>query len=410
MLRVFSCVLNGRGLMDTYIRNDYKYQIQKIIEWFIILGLFYFQFIPITNISIRFIVLLVVLLSCLFQRNFYQINNYRCFIVISVITTFLTFYHGLAVAKDFFIFCFGILSIAYFSNNFSFSSKLIYKYFLFVIIPLGFFNLLRYNNVFYFPFHTGHINIIGGETTKHGTAIIGTLLFVASGYNLFKQKESKSRIDIIFFIVGIYLVYFSGSRSSLLALIATIILYLINYNKYKRHITIIYFSVLVVLVFFMEYIQNYVYIIKNDWFLDIINAENFKRYGVTSGRAWLWDYHWDSFIDSPYFLGSGRSVTDFRVGDNIPSLRMRALAGCESPYTRILACYGLVGVFQLGILFYLTYKAMKKKNLLATCIIFICIYNTVMGVDLTNVLYANSILFYILYFSSFNKDTYIYNS
>ena len=394
--------------MHLYTRNEYLYQIQKIIEWSLLIGLFYFQFVPTYKISIRIILLLFVLLSCLVQKNFYQINNFRYFIVISVVTVFLTFYHGLAEAKDFFIYCFGILSISYFSKRYTLTSTLIYKYFYYVIIPLSFLNFLRYNNVFYFPFNTGHINIFGGAATKHATAITGTLLFVASGYNLFKRKEMKSLIDIIFLTFGIYLVLFSGSRSCLLALIATIILYIINCKRYKKLTTVIYFSILVLLVFYLEYLQNYIYLIKNDFILDIINAENFKHYGVTSGRSWLWEYHWNSFINSPYLLGGGRSVTDFFVGDYIPSLRMKALAGCESPYTGILACYGILGFFHLGILFYLAYKAIINENILATCIIFICVYNAVMGVDLTNILQAEPILLFLLYFSAFKKDCVVY--
>lgn len=389
--------------MNRYIKCSFQHQIQIIIEWIIIMGLFYFQFVPITNISIKFLLLLVFLLSCLFQRNFYQISNCRYLIVISVITIFLTFYHGLAIAKNFFIFCFGILSISYYSYRCSFSSKLIYKYFVYVIITLGIFNFLRYHNVYYFPFSTGYINIIGGEATKHGTAIIGTLLFVASGYNLLIGINNKQWIHVVFLVLGIYFVYFSGSRSCLLALIATIILYAINQYKFRKIITVICFFIFIISVFFIEYLQEYVYLIKNELVLDIINAENFKQHGVTSGRAWLWDYHWDTFLDSPYLLGSGKNGTDFRVGDYIPSLRMRAHAGSESPFTGILACYGLIGLIQFGILLFLTYKAIKMENILATCIIFICIYNSVMGVDLTNVLHGNPILLYLLYFSSFKQ-------
>ena len=390
--------------MNLYTRYSCHYQIQKIIEWFLLIGLFYFQFVPTGKISIRIILLFFVLLSCLTQKSFYLINNIRSLIIISVVTIFLTFFHGLAEAKDFFIYCFGILSISYFAKRYTLSSTLIYKYFLYVIMPLSIYNFLRYHNVVYLPFDTRHINIIGGAATKHATAITGTLIFVAAGYNVLKQNGSKYLKDIIYLIFGIYLVFFSGSRSCLLALISTVILFIINRKRYKRFTTIIYFSVLVILVFFMEYLQNYIHLIKSDFILDIINAENFKRYGVTSGRAWLWDYHWDSFVNSPYLLGGGRNVTDFFVGDYIPSLRMKALAGCESPYTGILACYGVFGFIHLGILLYMIYIAIKNENILATCIIFICVYNTVMGVDLTNVLQAEPILLYLLYFSSLKSN------
>lgn len=390
--------------MKSYLRHN-NYQTQRIIEWSIIAGLFFFQFCPITNITVRFVFLLVFLLSCLFQRSFHHINNVRFLILISLITIFLIFYHGLAVAKDFFIFCYGILSTFYIAKKYTATGNIAYKYFLCVIIPLGVINQILYHNVYYLPFTNGSVNIIGNVATKHWTAVVGTLLFVGSTYNILKLKKNILYIDAIFFLLSLYLVFFSGSRSCILALIATIILYFINRGKYKKGITILYFIVLIASVFFMEYLQNYVYLIKNDFILDLINAENFKQHGVTTGRAWLWKYHWDSFINSPYLLGGGRDVVDFRVGDYIPFLRMRANAGSESPFTGMLACSGLIAFIPLSLLLYLSYQAIKKENLIATCIIFICIYNTVMGVELTNVLQASPILLYLLYFSSYyDKD------
>ena len=376
-----------------------------MIEFFIIIGLFFYNFFPTTSITLRFTLLLVFLFACLFQKRFHTVNNIRKLIFISIVTIFLILYHGLAVGKDFFIFCFGILSTSYFAKKHSFTNNIIYKYLFYVIIPLSIFNFLLYHNVFYLPFTTGHVNIIGKDATKHGTAIIGTLLFIGASFNLIKSKNNLPKKDIIFLIIGIYFVVFSGSRSCVLAIITTIFIYIINRKKYNKTITSICFIAIISSVFFLEYLQEYVHLIKDDFILDFIGAKNFKQHGVTSGRAWLWDYHWDSFINSPYLLGGGRAVIDFRVGDYIPTLRIRALAGSESPYTRIIACNGIIGFFQLGILLYLSYKAIKKENLYATCLIFIIIHNTTMGVDFTNVIGANPIMIYLLYFTSFkNKN------
>ena len=389
--------------MDSYIRQHYC-QTRRIIEWSIIGGLFFFQFSPITNITVRFIFLLVFLLSCLFQKSFHQINNVRFLILISLTTIFLIFYHGLAVAKDFFIFCFGILSTSYFAKRYPFTGNIIYKFFIYVIIPLSVLNLLLYHNVHYLPFKTGYINIIGNVATKHNTATIGTFLFIGASYNILKFKKEKIIIDYIFLILALYLVVFSGSRSCLLALIATILLYVINLHKFNKAITYIFFVIMISSVFFFEYLQNYVYLIKNEFILDLIKADNFRNYGVTSGRAWLWSYHWDTFINSSFLLGGGREVVDFSVDEYVPFLRMRVPAGSESPFTGLLASCGLIAFIMYGILFYLSFKAIESKNLIATCLIFISIYNTTMGVDLSNVLHYNSIFIYLLYFSSFNCE------
>lgn len=390
--------------MNHILEDKYNFLNRRIIERFIIIGLFFFQFCPISNITVRFILLFVFIISCLFQNSFHIVNNIRCLILILILTFFLISYHGLAVAKDFFIFCFGILSIYHFSKRYTFSGNIIYEYFIYVIIPLGILNLVLYHNVHYLPFTTGQVNIIGKDVTKHGTAIIGTVLFVGAGYNLLKSGCKILKKDIIFFFISFYLLFFSGSRSCLLALVATMFLYLLNKNKYKKVITSFYFIIMIISVYFMEYIQDYTYLIKNEYVLDLIRADGFKNHGVTSGREWLWNYHWDSFINSPYLLGGGRKVVDFRVGDYIPLLRIKAHAGSESPYTAMIACNGIIGFIQLGILIYLSFKAIIKENLLGTCIIFISIYNTTMGVNLTNVLHANSLLLYLLYFSSFTFD------
>ena len=385
-------------------RMQYYYLENKYIEWSLILGLFYFQFCPIPNITVRFILLFLLLISAFFNQSFYQVNNIRCFIFIFLLTIFLSLYHGLTEAKNFFIFCFGILSASFFSRKYSFSGTIIYKYFFYVIVPLSILNYLLYHNVYYLPFTTGYVNIFGKDITKHSTAIIGTLLFIGAVYNILKNFKRIQLVDIIFIILGFYFVAFSGARSCLLALIGTIILFIINMNKYKTNITIIYFIVMFVLVYFAEYVQNYVHLIDNEFILDLIGAKNFKTYGVTSGREWLWNYHWDAFVDSPYLLGRGKEVTDFTVNDYLPSLRRKAPAGSESPFTGMLACYGIIALFQFGILIFLSYKAIKKKNLLATCIIFIAIYNGLMGVYFIDVLQAYPILLYLLYFSSFYEN------
>lgn len=390
--------------MVSYLEEKFYTQNQKIIEYYLICGLFFFQFIPTTSVTIKSVILISFLLFSLFHRTFHEVNNVRCLILILLISAFLVFYHGFVVGKDFFIFCFGILSTSYFAKIYTFSGNVIYKYLIFVIVPLSIINYFMYGDVYYHPFTNGHVNIIGNNATKHSTGILGTILFIGSFYNFLHLKKGKSMIDIISLIISVYLVTFSGSRSCLLALFATILLYLINKNKYRKSITFIYFIMTIFAVFYMEYLQNYIYLINNDFVLDLIGADKFKNYGVTSGRAWLWNYHWDSFVNSSYYLGGGRTVTDFRVGDYIPFLRMRANAGGESPYTGMIACNGIIGFLQIGLLIYLSYNAINKKNLAATCIIFICIYNATMGVDLTNVLKANPILFYLLYFSSFKND------
>lgn len=200
---------------------------------------------------------------------------------------------------------------------------------------------------------------------------------------------------------GGYFIFFSSSRSAVLAALATLLMLAVNWNGLKKWLTWTLFFVFNLSTYFLELLQGYTrYLNHIPVISEFIHIENFdKTAGVTSGRAWLWKYHMDTFLKYPIF-GGGREYTDFAVNDYIGRLGENAHAGSESPFTGMLACNGIIGVIQICLTIFLFQRAVKAKNVLGTTIMFCCIYNTTMGMN-----YLNNrgvcILIIALYFMSF---------
>lgn len=249
------------------------------------------------------------------------------------------------------------------------------------------------------------INICAGESTKHGTAVIGYLLFIASLYQFTQEKLNKKTIS--FFLFSIYLIFFSTSRSVALSTAYVLIFYMINYKKIKIKVSLSFFFIIICSTFLLENLSSYTQLIgHNDILNKFIRADNFDNsIGVTSGRSWLWEYHWKTFLNTN-FIGGGREAIDFKVNDFIPTINEVAKAGSESPLTGMLACYGVLGFIPLFLYFYLFYYAIKKRNLIGSCIILGNIYNALTGVNLLHCLNSTNILLYLLYFQSFYISKY----
>ena len=356
--------------------------------------------IPTESRTIRLIPLLLLSISCSIKKSFWTKNRKKYCLGCIPLIIFSSFVHGIFPAKDLFIILFMLVSLQYMGEQYSIRhSNYVYLFFTHIIIPISIISYFVKGGVTYIP-EDMTINIFGYDSTKHDTAIIGYLLFVASGYNIYYNHSSKKK-NIFYFFLSIYITFFSGSRSCLLALIATILLYLINLRQIRVWISTVFFICIIFLSYSLEELKQYSFLIEeNSIIRKIAKVENFNQHGVTSGRAWLWKYHWSKFIESNY-IGSGREFTDFRVGDYVPTTNEIAPAGGESPYTNYLACYGLLGIMLLIFFFFLFYHALTRKNIIGTCIIFCAIYNTMLGCNLTDPTHPVTFLAYLLYFSSF---------
>ena len=215
------------------------------------------------------------------------------------------------------------------------------------------------------------------------------------------MSRRRFRKDIFFFGLSFYLVFFSTSRSIFMCMGGVLLLFLINWKRIRPRTTVTVATMLIVSVYILENLSTYAdVLVKNELIGQFLHAEDFDRYGVTSGRSWLWTYHLMVFFSNIPF-GGGRESVDFFVGDWIGALGEEAHAGSESFYTGILACYGLIGVILIILHISLFLRAIKAKNVIGACIIFACIYATVTGVGLVSLYDEYSIMLFLLYFSSF---------
>lgn len=356
--------------------------------------------------TVRYMPFFFVFCTCLLRHNFWNRMRKRyVFATLSLcVITFAA--HADMSAKDLFVYLFGIICTMYISERHLTPPQFIYKYFIIIVLPLSVLNIARGLPVSWVPDSNMAINILG-YGTKHGTATVGFLLFIASLCNIYLKRHigirwKRFRKDLFFFGLSFYLVFFSTSRSIFMCMGGVMLLLLINWKNFRPRTTITVATLLIVAVYLLENLSAYADVLaENEIIGQFLHTENFGReYGVTSGRSWLWAYHLAVFFSNLPF-GGGREVVDFRVGDWIGTLGEEAHAGSESFYTGILACYGLIGVILILLHISLFLRAIKVKNVIGACIIFASIYATVTGEGLVSLYDDRSIMLFLLYFSSF---------
>lgn len=364
--------------------------------------------IPTSSATIKSIPFIVLFFYCLTQKKFLNDRLYSLLFGGCIVLSFIIFLvHGILEAKDYFFLLYGVLCLKYLSPRYSINSSDLYKYYFYILVPISIFTYFTQGGrLSYIPDANMSINICAGQSTKHGTAIIGYLLFIASLYQFDVNRINSfkiSRQNFIFFIFSFYLIFFSTSRSVLLSTIYVFIFYVINYKKLYPIRSFIFLFLIIFSTFFLENLTLYMqYLGDNSFINQIIKSENFETSaGVTSGRAWLWNYHWNVFVNTD-FIGGGRSSVDFKVNDFISGINEIARAGSESPITGLLACYGIFGIIPNLLYIYLFYYSIRKNNLIGGCIILGSIYNALTGINLLHSLSSTNIILFLLFFQSFN--------
>lgn len=365
---------------------------------------------PTTSATLLALPFILLSVYCVAQDKYFTKYHQWAWIylLLSAIPTLAL--HGILETKGLFVFICCLCGISYMSTKFEFQPKMMYWFFICCVIPLGLYRQAVFGNVHWLPVE-GMVNILGGESTKHGTAVVGVLLLFPTITYLFEKYKGipvpiKTSKLYLWLILALYLVVGSSSRSVTLAVLFFLFFIFINRKGFRKGRSVALFIACNASVYIMEYLSNYVDVVNDFPILaDFVHAENFEHdYGVTAGRSWLWGVHMTSFINSPFLLGGGRAVTDFRVLDWLPWLGEEAHAGSESPYTGWLACYGLIGavliLIQIGMFAY----AVRKRSTMAAALIFCMIYNTTMGESLTTPSTYDGILCYFLYFTCLQRS------
>lgn len=289
---------------------------------------------------------------------------------------------------------------------------IVYKIYLYVFIPCFLLNSFfghfegTGNTLCYIPSPaTGfRINVIAWGNTIHGTALLGLCIGLVSAYQIFfcDRKEKK---HYLFLLLALYFVIFAGSRSTYISAIYLLLTILIYKYYPKEYLLYAVLFAFIVSTFMSESLaKNLNSSSNNDVYNSLLKTDNInKKYGVTSGRSWLWTYHINKFIKSNgYGVGKNGFQLTLRKKTDTGEI---AHAASESPSTELLARYGFLGICLNLFFIYMFVCAVQEGNKLGTLI---------MGANITqfvggggHYMYLPSVFFLLmitLFFFSFRKS------
>lgn len=200
----------------------------------------------------------------------------------------------------------------------------------------------------------------------HYTGQMGLFLFLANLLGVSNERKPITFKKIRFFnlisaFLGVYFVVFSGSRSSILALVVVIGLLPLTSKMHRcspLFLTLVAVFVTVSPFLFVHKLDG---VILPGFLGELLKLtpRQHKYYGVMSGRSWLWRYHWNLFKNN-FWTGVEASLVDFKTKEVI--MGQIAKAGSESFFTRVLARDGIWAVFFLGFFVWLAWKPVKVRN------------------------------------------------
>ncbi len=281
---------------------------------------------------------------------------------IDAVISYISFFGGL----------YGIYKV---SNIYSIKPDDILISFIFVVIPIKIslekLTSFEANPAFsLIPFRGDNWRVV--IQSIHFTGVLGAITFFAS---LVRLKEGGSRRYLISAIFSVYLVVFSGSRSSLAAIIVVLVIFSFDTAKslISQSYTFSFFSVILsmwslyiisILISGVSYSGGFI--------ADLLKLSSED---VTAGRLLTWSYHWDLFVNN-YSIGVPASLVQE------PSYFDPKLAASnESYYTRILARYGVWSIVFYATFVYLGLVSSFKKNWISFAfLIMMCIITSGQGI------------------------------
>jgi hypothetical protein len=360
------------------------------------------------SITLSAIPYILLILYAFFSPDFYKRRFIIPVVLFTVILCLISLsLHGILAAKDLFISLGGLLCAQYYVSKHRFNPQIIFMVYLLILIPQFFYDSIVYggDDLKYIPVgENWYLNVITSDSTKHDTCVLGFLLLSASAfYGIMKRKMNLYHWGFI--ILGLYFIIFSGSRGGLMALLSAVFVYYLNKSKVRKGVTILSIILIIAFVYGIEiFMDSFISIGRKDSIIaEFLKVESFQNHGVSAGRMWLWVYHLQEFITSHY-LGGGREVIDFTVGDFVKG--EVAEAGSESPFTALLACYGIIGILLIMVYFGMFVYALNRKNRFAVFITTIALIQTIAtGINYFSFMTYNSVLFFNLYFASLEEHS-----
>ncbi|WP_167317781.1 O-antigen ligase family protein [Desulfohalobium retbaense] len=305
-----------------------------------------------------------------------------------------------------FMFFGGIMGYWTLTKVVNFNIPIFLKLSLYVLLPISIISALIFTqqvqglSLFAFTGDQWRVYIVSIANTKR---LANFLLLSGLFYFLsYRNKVTYNTYLSLFSIsLGLYLSIFSGSRTNfIIVIILPIILLTIKtfFARLKRYRYVLLLLPFIIIAFiysttlYIEY-NN----VKLPGFAGELTKTTSDHGEVGAGRIWLWYYHLDLFKDN-YLTGVSADKVDFKKGDMINGTRARA--GGESYWTISLARYGVFSFLFYISLLYFGYLGIKYKSIESTVLYFVgIILNTTMA-DIGQTYGLNSILFFLLWFSS----------
>jgi O-antigen ligase len=249
---------------------------------------------------------------------------------------------------------FGLLAILAFYSKQRIPGWLLLAFLVAVVLP-GFFAGVgsfqpqgNEQSLFPLPGNKWRVHVGPVGSTLHFTAELGWTLFILGLSDNWRNKWVR-RVVIG---LGLYFAVFSGSRTALIVLGVVVAIYFTHRAKLPRKWIFGVVALAVFSVYFAQDVwENYLSGAVANQKVEV--GEAWTRSGnaqlesdVTSGRSWLWEFHWTLFTDNP-ILGAGMETVEFSLGDTVDG--EQALAASESYYSQMLAAFGLFGIAFIGI-------------------------------------------------------------
>lgn len=355
----------------------------------------------------------ILLIFCLINKDFYKGDISKIFFILLLCCVSLFIYDLSSSITLFYLFV-GLLSCEYLANKYIIRKEFIYRLFLYVCIPVSLLSFIlgpyssieNTNPLSYIPVSNNEwkINVLSWGATIHGTSLIGLLIFLVSLYNIGVLQKDKW-IDNIFLVLGVYFVVFSGSRGGYITFFLILILFYINRKRIYVFYSCFILLTTIVVTYSMELLHDYVNISSTSQLVNSLLKLDYwdSTSGITSGRSWLWAYHWNLLVGSHY-LGVGKDGIDIKLGE-LTNTGEIAPGATESPATFLLAAYGPLGVILISIYFYMFLKALRKQKIFAILLMAMAISLLIgSGINMFVFIDPYSMLFLLLYFNSMKNS------
>ncbi len=225
-------------------------------------------------------------------------------------------------------------------------------YFLLAIIVAGF--LIRFVNPEIAYSHGGRLRGLFGN--PNGLGIFMILFFIFFTIINSKYPDLFSRLEkIIFILIMFYVLYKTGSRT---ALLAVVLFYLFNQVfKYSMFFGfVLFFAVLISIEFLIIYFPKLIVILGMS---ETLRVETLEQ---GSGRLLAWEFAWQNIQDS-FFIGKGIAYDEYLMRSNREMLSMAGHeGGVHNTYLIMWLNTGLLGLLAFLRGFFIVFMKASKNN------------------------------------------------